>query len=114
MRVLVTGGRDYKNKDALSAALRSATFGQDDVTIVHGGARGADALAHQIGTEKGWRVVVSPADWDALGRSAGPMRNQQMIDAGADIVVAAPGGGGTADCVRRAKRAGIPVMEVRE
>lgn len=44
------------------------------------------------------------------GKAAGPIRNQRMLDEGKpDLVVAFPGGRGTADMVRRAKAAGVPV-----
>jgi hypothetical protein len=42
---------------------------------------------------------------------AGTDRNQKMLEAGADLVIAFPDGRGTADMVRRAHRAGIPVRE---
>jgi len=35
-----------------------------------------------------------------------------MADAGADLCIAFPGGRGTADMVRRARAAGIPVRSV--
>lgn len=86
-----------------------------NVTIIHGGATGADTAADE------WAVVnwtgltefkVTPEEWKHLGRAAGPIRNQRMIDEGKpDLVVAFPGGTGTADMVRRAKRAGIEVIE---
>jgi len=53
------------------------------------------------------------ANWRTHGKAAGPIRNQQMLDEGRPhLVVAFPGGTGTADMVRRAKAAGVPVMEV--
>lgn len=54
-----------------------------------------------------------PADWKRDGRGAGPIRNQRMIDEGKPhIVIAFPGGKGTADMVMRAEMAGIPVVKV--
>jgi len=113
MRILVCGGRTYADKEALKRVMHGIAFGVDDITIIHGGASGADRLAHQIATDAGWHVKAFPADWDAYGKAAGPIRNQQMIDAGApDIVIAAPGNRGTADMVRRAKSAGVRVVEM--
>ena len=56
-------------------------------------------------------METHPADWSTHGRAAGPIRNQQMVDRGADICLAFPTSSsiGTWDCVRRAKAAGIPV-----
>jgi hypothetical protein len=64
--------------------------------------------------------VPFPADWKAHGRSAGPKRNERMITLAAShkrdghtvVVLAFPGGRGTADCVRRAKAHGLDIVEV--
>lgn len=81
------------------------------VTVIHGGARGADQLAGDLARRAGFTVEPHPADWVARGRAAGPIRNQAMVDAGADICLAFPIGPspGTRDCARRAAAAGIPV-----
>jgi len=52
-----------------------------------------------------------PADWERHGRAAGPIRNQEMADAGADLCIAFPYGigKGTYDMIERARKAGIPV-----
>jgi hypothetical protein len=56
---------------------------------------------------------VYEADWISLGRKAGPIRNQRMLEEGKpDLVMAFPGGRGTADMVRRGKEAGVEVIEV--
>jgi hypothetical protein len=57
-----------------------------------------------------WQASAS-ARWEQYGKRAGPLRNEEMIQSGADLVIAFAGGAGTADCVRRARRAGIPVRE---
>lgn len=109
MRVLVCGSRDYDDREAVFAAL-------DDVKpahIIEGGAKGADRLA-QYWAKKNLpkeNLHTFEADWKGRGKAAGPIRNQQMIDEGKpDLVLAFPGGHGTADMVRRAKRAGVEVL----
>ncbi len=57
-------------------------------------------------------MLTFEADW-SLGRSAGPARNRRMVEFGADLAVAFPGGSGTADCVKRIKAAGIPFLDER-
>lgn len=58
-------------------------------------------------------VEPHPADWQRHGKAAGHIRNAEMVQAGADLVLAFYQRGarntGTADLVRRASRAGIPV-----
>lgn len=62
-------------------------------------------MARQLGLA----VEVHPADWGRYGKAAGPIRNQEMLESGIDLVIALPGGRGTADMVRRAEGAGVPV-----
>lgn len=111
LRVLVCGGRDYADAERVAEVLTAIC--QDDAVIIHGAAKGADALADVWAREHGLRVERYPADWRKYGRRAGPVRNQQMLDEGKpDLVVAFPGGRGTADMVKRARAAGVAVQEV--
>lgn len=59
----------------------------------------------------GLPVEAHPADWRSCGRAAGLIRNQRMVDLGADLCLAFPLGEsrGTWDCVARARKAGIEV-----
>ena len=125
MKVLVCGGRDFNDYDLLDQILSEvyAHRKRDSLhfTIISGCARGADSLAikwvENAGPYDFIKLKKYPADWAKFGKSAGPIRNQQMLDEGKpDLVVAFPGGNGTADMVRRAKKAGIEVMiiEVEE
>lgn len=61
----------------------------------------------------GIKATPFPAKWSTYGNAAGPIRNQEMVDTKPDIVVAFPGGTGTADAVRRARSAGIEVLEIK-
>lgn len=87
--------------------------GSTITTIIHGAARGADTLGELWGLKHGKNLEPYPADWGRFGLSAGPRRNQEMLTKGKpDLVVAFPGGKGTADMVRRSRRAGVRVIEV--
>ena len=116
MKVLICGGRDFTDYRRFAVAMREITleYGPFDVAI-HGDAKGADHCAHlwansPIGSKS---EIVFEADWKTHGNAAGPKRNQQMLDEGKpDLVVAFPGGRGTADMVRRAKVAKLPVIEI--
>jgi len=115
MRVLVCGDRHWTNKKAISLALQ-ALYGlhPEGLHIIDGCAPGADTLAYQVRMEEGYSGERYPADWARYGRAAGPKRNQRMLDEGTpDLVLAFHPNlalsKGTADMVRRAKAAGIPV-----
>ncbi len=114
MRVIVTGGRDYQDKDYVFKVL-SAIHNRTPITVlVHGGATGADNLADLWAKANSVpREVhkVTKEDWNRLGRRAGPLRNQKMAELGADLLVSFPGGSGTADMIRQAKAKGIEVYK---
>lgn len=81
--------------------------------LVNGAAKGADRHAVQWALRKGLTINTFCPDWKKLGKAAGPIRNQQMLDIGKpSLIVAFPGGAGTADMVRRAKAAHIEVIEI--
>lgn len=127
MRILVCGGRTFNNNLLLCNTLAkiisdagNCSYFHDDSTdvkntfIISGKAKGADTLA--IDFAKFYHIPYKeyPADWDTHGKKAGFIRNQQMLDEGKpDLVVAFPGGNGTADMVRRARKAGIEVKEIK-
>jgi hypothetical protein len=117
-RILVTGSRDWDDWPTLCEALNNeGPLGGELVTIIHGGASGADSMAH------GWASClpghaypeVHPADWETYGRRAGFVRNAEMVNAGADVCLAfirAESKGATM-CARLAEKAGIPVRYFR-
>lgn len=126
MKILVCGGRDFDNYGLLEEKLNYIYWNpydwdnsiewetNEDMEIISGMAKGADSLAARYAQEYGHILHKFPADWKTHGKAAGPIRNQQMIDEGKpDLVVAFPGGNGTADMVRRAKKHGIEVVEVK-
>lgn len=114
MRILVCGGREYDNVDRVFAALDAVHRKHGITLLIEGGAVGADACGLMWAVRKRVGTKTIEANWAQYGRSAGPKRNQRMLDEGKpDAVVAFPGGRGTADMVGRAKRANIPVWEVK-
>jgi hypothetical protein len=113
MRVLVCGGRDFCDDYTLNSILDAVHYLRAIDFIIHGAARGADAYAGQWAGKNNISCIIFRPDWKKHGGAAGPIRNQEMLDiAKPDLVVAFPGGRGTADMVRRANKAGIRVMEV--
>jgi hypothetical protein len=112
VRVLVCGSRYWTDDAAIRRELEALA---PDV-VIEGFATGADRLARKVAVEMGARVVSFPADW-SLGRKAGPIRNQRMLDEGEpDLVLAfhedLERSRGTRDMVERARRAGVPVRVV--
>lgn len=117
MRLLVCGGRDYEGpvKDFLTNwwldnTADSEGNGAEIVVITGGCPTGADQLARWWAEMQGMHYVTVPALWKRHGKAAGPLRNEAMLLLQPDVVIAFPGGKGTEDMVRRAEKAGIPVV----
>ncbi len=114
MRVLVCGGRTFLDRDRVFATLDDLHAATPITFLAHGGAKGADRSAEAWAMSRGvaWRRWM--ADWKALGKAAGPARNATMLaEARPDLVVAFPGKRGTADMVRKAYAAEVPVTRVK-
>ena len=124
MRVVVCGGRAYKDVEYIWKVLDELHAGQPITGLAHGNAGGIGPISGKLyGADKiagAWAeshdIPVKPypvtnEDWQGYGRGAGPRRNRWMLDEFApDYVVAFPGGRGTADCVMAAKERNIPVL----
>jgi len=131
MRVLVCGDREWHDRFIIAVVLNGflgiAMNEFDDLVVIDGAARGADAIAGEWygGAEDGEHAIHErvthvrfPAEWDKHGKAAGPIRNAEMLrDGQPDIVVAfnndLDSSKGTKDMVDRAARAGVPVYHVR-
>lgn len=111
MRVLVCGGRDYSDDEFLNRKLWRLHRDHPITAIIEGGANGADRFARWWANAAGVKCITVPAGWNKHGKAAGPIRNQRMIDEfRPDLIVAFPGGRGTADMVRRAESAKVRVI----
>jgi len=108
-RVLLTGSRRWSDWEAVNDPLQEFPEG---TVVIHGGAKGLDSIAEQLACALGFKTEVYEAEWDLRGLSAGPTRNQEMLDKGKPTEVLAfplPDSKGTIDMIKRAWRAGLPV-----
>jgi len=112
MRVLVCGGRDFNDANLVEETLNNIHEENTITNLVHGGARGADTLAGDWANSRGIDVTYCPAKWDLYGKSAGMIRNAYMLTLNPDLVVAFPGGKGTANMVNLAKKRGVSVIVI--
>lgn len=106
--VLVCGGRTYANAAHVNAIL--SLFGVE--RLVHGDADGADKLAKAWARSRG--IPEDPYPIQRPGEN-GFDRNTRMLKERREhlnMVLAFPGGNGTADMVRKARAAGVPTIEV--
>ena len=113
------GGRDLAwPHQRVAAELLARSGGRPVHLVLHGGARGADAAIGRAAHQLGWSSLVMPAQWQRHGRAAGPIRNRELLEQAITravahssprcqvsvLVVAFPGGAGTASLVREARR----------
>ena len=113
------GGRDLAwPQQRVAAELLARSSGRLVHLLLHGGARGADAAIGRAAQQLGWSALVMPAQWQLHGRAAGPIRNRELLEQAiakavahtspgslaSVLVVAFPGGPGTASLVREARR----------
>lgn len=82
LRVIIAGGRDFKDYDLLKFTCDHILKGQENVQIVSGKASGADTLGEIYAKEKSFSIAEFPADWDKYGKSAGYRRNSDMATYG--------------------------------
>lgn len=128
MRILVTGSRDWSDKDVIREAIEKRVNGVKDVTLVNGDATGADRIAAVIARNMGCTIEDHPANWESCGEECGPdhwryrdgkpycpragfVRNTHMVELGADICLAfiRNNSKGATMTAKLAERAGIPV-----
>jgi hypothetical protein len=137
--VLVTGGRDYRDYESMHEIIRFLTcFYEENLRVLHGAARGADALAQRAIERFEVPFKQFPADWNGpchascdpghrrpRGNSsycpaAGVLRNVEMAEyldfcrdhGHSTQVLAFPGGSGTMHMVQEAASRGHPVDQV--
>jgi hypothetical protein len=117
--VIVTGSRDLKDKEKVWQELDALLSEHGSLTVRHGGCpSGADYFTMLWCYAFYWSSVtesVFDANWGDFGKAAGPIRNREMAQAGADLCLAFPLGEsrGTWNCVNECKKAGIPVKVVK-
>lgn len=116
-RILVTGSRDWDDVSTIFNALNHLMkrWGTN-ITVVHGGAKGADTIAGQWTGVQFVGEEVHPADWNQYGKRAGFIRNSEMVNLGADICLAfiKNNSKGATMCADLAEKADIPTFRVFE
>lgn len=118
MILLVTGGRDFcEQRDGADHMGERMSLGWaldwiGPTKVIVGDAKGADRWAAIWCEKRGVDFIKFTAEWDKLGKLAGPERNQRMVEMKPDAGLRFPGGRGTADCCHRMSKAGVPVYEI--
>ena len=82
INIVICGSRHFTDYSVLSSALDYflLDFPKDEICIVSGGCRGADSLALRYAQDHSISFLKFPADWKRFGKSAGVVRNFQMLE----------------------------------
>jgi hypothetical protein len=115
-RVLVTASRDWDDPELLDFVLCSVTEAHmPNVVIIHGNYGRGDQMADDWSLTHGLVPERHNPDWGKFGNSAGPRRNAEMVQAGADICVAfiKNSSRGATGCSDLARAAGIKTLPYR-
>lgn len=111
MKTIIAGSRTITDYKEVHAACCSANFQITEVLC--GGARGVDLLGAQWAEHQGIPVRMFPADWERLGRAAGPTRNEEMARNAEALVLVWDGKSrGSAHMRGAARRHGLLIHEV--
>ena len=124
--VIVCGSRRWHHSDAPFIVDRIRRLDPATTILRHGGAQGVDAIVEEHAPRLGFEVQRFAADWQAHGHSAGPRRNQRMLEVDSERVrlvlaftslLMAPDRdrlSGTGDMIKQAIAACVPVQAQSE
>lgn len=86
---MIAGCRHYDNYEEAKKYIDfciSRMRNDNQLIFISGCCRGADALGERYAEENGFKIQRFPAEWGKYGKSAGPRRNRQMVEA-SDYVI---------------------------
>jgi hypothetical protein len=113
MKIIVCGSHIYSQPNFIRQWLDWYHRKDRIKTLIEGGALHVDAIAGAWAVEHAIEHLKIDAKWHLFGPHAGPIRNAEMLLLEPHVVIAFPGGNGTANMVKQAREAGVPVIEVK-
>jgi hypothetical protein len=108
-KVLFCGGRNFQDIRLVELLFERLP---KNFIVIHGGAKGADSLVDATARRHGLIIEVYKADWNKYGKSAGPVRNYEMLAQQPKYVCAFDGGTGTAHMISIALQKQITVYKI--
>lgn len=117
MKIVVGGCRDFFDYSTVSAhldALLKTHDPNDTVTFLSGHCSGVDQLTEQYARERGYSLLLFPAEWKRYGRAAGPMCNQAMVEKSDQVVAFWDGKSrGTKSLIQYAQKLQKPLVIIK-
>lgn len=115
-KVIIAGCRDFTDYELLreKCDYHLQNLRLEDIVIVSGHASGADSLGERYAQERGFQLETYPADWQAHGRAAGPIRNAKMANVAHALIAFWDGKSrGTKNMIETARKYNLKVAVVR-
>lgn len=113
MKIITCGGRAYNDNSCVRSTMDELLKRYRVEQVANGAATGADELVRRWCADRGISYMGYPANWLKYGPAAGPIRNKEMLaSVEPDLVIAFPGGKGTAHMVKIAFNAGCGIQTV--
>jgi len=112
MKVIIAGGRDFKDYEMFVSCLERTKFNIEEV--VSGAANGADKFGEVFAKSFDLKLKIFPAEWDKYGKSAGPKRNKKMAKYADGLIVFWDGcSRGSKNIIEEMKKLNKPIEEWR-
>ena len=114
LSLAIIGSRSFKDYHLLKSTIDDFIKEHQVREIVSGGAIGADSLAEIYARENNIKMTVLKPDWKAYGKSAGFLRNTDIINE-SDVVIAFWDGRspGTKNSIETARKQDKPVFIIK-
>ena len=107
-KVIIAGSRSFNNYALLSSRVSGILANIENPIIVSGTAAGADRLGERYAAEHGLQLLQFPANWEAHGKAAGFIRNQEMAENADALILFWDGKSrGSKNMLMHAKRQGL-------
>ncbi|MEK6885200.1 MAG: SLOG family protein [Nanoarchaeota archaeon] len=122
MNIIIAGSRKIGQKhkkyifSLLDLVFKKLDLPKEEKIIIFSGkCYGMDALGEPYAKQNSWEVKDFYADWNRLGKAAGPIRNQEMIDSDAHLLICfyLEDSVGSKDIISRAKVKNIRTIDLK-
>lgn len=114
MKIAIVGSREINPSfEFIDKIITEINKDKEEVTIISGGAYGVDKHAANYAKIKKFKLIEFLPDWNKYGKSAGYIRNKEIVK-NADYVVAIWNGKsrGTLHSINIAKEFKIPIRVI--
>lgn len=113
MKIIIAGTRTADNYRDVHEGIRCLTKGETPELILTGGATGADELGRKYAEINNLPHLKIKAKWESYGRSAGPIRNAELVKQATHLLALWDGKSkGTKSIIEQAKKAGLKILVI--